>query len=151
VKTRIWIYRLLRIAFGVILIAAAIDKIRYPLDFAEAVSRYRVFGEGLSFWAAVWIPALEILTGLLLISGLGSDGAVFVATGLMSAFLVLVLQAWIRGLDIRCGCFSVHSGTPIGWLKLLENVGFAAGAWLLAWLRFFKIRNGSASNAQRME
>jgi type IV secretory pathway TrbD component len=151
VKTKDWLYHAFRIAFGVILIAASIDKIRYPIDFAEAVSYYRVFGEGLSFWAAVVIPPLEALTGIILLTGLWSDGAVLINTGLMSAFLILVLQAWLRGLDIRCGCFSVHSGTPMGWLKFLENVGFALGAWMLAYLHFFRNLQLSASKTQRLK
>jgi putative oxidoreductase len=148
VKPKDWLYHGLRIAFGVILIAASIDKIRQPIDFAEAVSYYRVFGEGLSFWAAVIIPPLEALTGIILLAGLWSDGTVLINTGLMTAFLILVLQAWLRGLDIRCGCFSVHSGTPMGWLKFLENVGFAVGAWILAYLQFFKNLPSSASKTQ---
>jgi uncharacterized membrane protein YphA (DoxX/SURF4 family) len=149
VKAREWFFILLRIAFGVILIAASVDKIRHPIEFAEAVSRYRVIGEGLSFWAAVWIPALEALTGMLLVFGFWSDGAVIVNTGLMTAFLVLVFQAWVRGLDIRCGCFSVDSGTPMGWLKFLENVGFASGAWILFYFQFVLKHHTLASKTQR--
>jgi uncharacterized membrane protein YphA (DoxX/SURF4 family) len=137
---RDYLYLALRLALGVILIAASVDKIRHPIDFAEAVGHYRVFGEGLSFWAAVLIPALEALTGILLLAGLWNDGAVLITTGLMTAFLVLVAQAWLRGLDIRCGCFSVHFGTPMGWPKFFENVGFALGAWTLAYLQFYRNR-----------
>ncbi len=129
---------ILRVGFGILLVAASADKIRRPLIFAETVANYSVFGQDLSFWAAAWIPFLEAITGLLLIFGLWTAPAALVNLGLMTSFLILVAQACARGLDIRCGCFFAKGESIIGLLKLLENsllFGAAILLILLVWSR----------------
>ncbi len=128
------LYYFLRIGFGLLLIAASFGKLRQPLEFAQAVENYLVFGETLSRWAAVWIPWLELATGLCLLFGVWPDAAVAVNGLLMGAFLVLILQAFFRHLDIYCGCFRSKGESTIDWLKVLENFGYAAGAAVLAFL-----------------
>jgi len=122
---------ILRMGFGALLIVASVDKIRHPLIFAEAVANYAVFGQGLPFWTAAWIPYLEAATGLLLIFGLWTVPAVLVNLGLMTSFLILVAQAYARGLDIRCGCFFAKGESTIGLLKLGENSLLFGAAILL--------------------
>jgi uncharacterized membrane protein YphA (DoxX/SURF4 family) len=130
----------LRIGFGLLLIFAAIAKIKLPLPFARAVANYRVFGEGLSYWSAVFIPYLEIIMGLLLISGIWLDAAITLNALLMSTFLILVIQAYARGLNISCGCFSVDDPTAIGIIKIGQNVVFAGLATLL-WVLYYQNKN----------
>jgi uncharacterized membrane protein YphA (DoxX/SURF4 family) len=123
----------LRLGFGALLIAASMGKGSHPLDFQQSVDNYRVFGPWLSTWAAVFVPALEMLTGLCLVSGLWIDAAAPINAALMSAFLALVLQAFFRHLNIYCGCFSLK-GEP----NIDGNLLYAAGGILLCVLQ---IRN----------
>jgi len=125
---------ILRIGFGVLLIYASVDKIRHPFEFSEVVENYRVLGPDLSRWVAVFIPYLEALTGLLLITGIWLDAAVSINGLLMVSFLFLILQAFLRGLDINCGCFMVQDEAPIGWIKIVENTIFAGFGVFLWWL-----------------
>jgi uncharacterized membrane protein YphA (DoxX/SURF4 family) len=125
---------ILRLGFGFLLIYASVDKIRHPFEFAEVVENYRVFGPDLSRLVAVFVHYLEALTGLLLITGIWLDAAVSINGLLMAGFLFLVLQAFIRGLDINCGCFMVAGEAPIGLIKILENIIFAGSGGLLVWL-----------------
>ncbi len=126
VKNRLikWTYLLLRIGFGSLLIYASIYKIGSPFEFAEAVENYRIFGTDLSLWTAVFIPYLEAIIGFALLSGLWSETVVLLNAVLMFLFLILVIQAYIRGLDIRCGCFFAEGESRIGLLKIFENVLF---------------------------
>ena len=128
-----WICRFLRFGFGGLLIFASLNKIPHPYEFATLIENYRVLGTGLSRWVAVWSPYLELGIGLLLIAGIWLDAASVVNAGLMAVFLVLVIQAFIRHLDIQCGCFSVESTGVIGFVKVLENVGYLAGSLLLVY------------------
>jgi uncharacterized membrane protein YphA (DoxX/SURF4 family) len=130
---------LLRAGFGALLIAASIGKGMHPLAFYEAVDNYRVFGPFLSLWAAAFIPAFELLTGLCLVFGAWLDAAVAFNAMLMTGFLILVLQAFFRHLDIHCGCFTLKGEPNIGALKIVENVLFAAGSGVL-WI-LLKRRN----------
>lgn len=135
-----WIFRLLRFGFGGILVYAALNKIPHPYEFASIIENYRVFGEGLSRWIAVWIPYLELIVGLLLIIGIWLDAASLINAGLMFIFLVLVTQAYIRHLDIDCGCFSVEKSEPIESIKILENIGYLCGSLLLLnWIHRGKV------------
>jgi uncharacterized membrane protein YphA (DoxX/SURF4 family) len=116
-----WILRILRIGFGVLLIVASLDKIQHPYEFSLAVDNYRVVGETLSRWTAVWIPWLEIFLSLLLITGICPLATAWTNFLLMIVFLLLVSQAYFRGLDIECGCFMIGGGAKIGIQKIFEN------------------------------
>ena len=123
---------LLRIGFGLLLCFAAIDKIRHPLQFAGNVENYRVVNADLSLWAAVFIPYLEVITGLLLIAGIWIDAASMINMLFMCLFFVLVTQAYARGLDINCGCFSTgEEGESIGLLKIITNLLYMITSILL--------------------
>ena len=74
-RWRKWVVLALRLGFGALLIAASVDKMIHPFGFAQAVENYRVIGEELSRWVAVWLPYLEFLTGLFLILGIWTDAA----------------------------------------------------------------------------
>ncbi|MBN1782979.1 DoxX family membrane protein [bacterium] len=131
-----WLILFLRFGFGVLLIYASVDKILHPVDFAGMVANYRVIGEDLSNWAAVFVPYLEVIVGLLLIFGVWTNAAAVINSLLMAAFLGLVTQAYIRGLDISCGCFSVEEGHVIDPLKVLTNLFYAVMSLVLVYLVF---------------
>jgi len=116
-----WGLFFLRTGFGFLLVYASLDKILHPSDFAQMTENYRVIGKDLSNWVAVFIPYLEIVVGLLLLAGIWLDAASMINMILMFVFFVLVLQAYFRGLDISCGCYSVEEGHVIGPVKLLTN------------------------------
>ncbi len=132
------LYYVLRFGFGILLIFSSWHKIRSPFEFAEAVQNYRIFGEGLSRWAAVWVPYLEILTGLLLISGIWIDAAVLMNAFFMLVFLILVAQAYFRNLDIQCGCYAFDEESKIKLTKLLENFFLLCSSIGLVRLSFLK-------------
>ena len=134
------IYYLLRIGFGFLLIFSSLYKIQSPFEFAEAVQNYRIFGEGLSRWIAVWIPYLEVLTGLFLIVGIWIDAVVFINASLMLIFLIMVVQAYFRNLDIQCGCYAFDEDSRIKITKLLENLFFLCGSIWLVRLSLNKIK-----------
>jgi hypothetical protein len=129
-------YWILRTGFGILLVAASVDKLIHPHLFADAVANYRVTGQELALWVAVWIPCLELLTGLFLITGIWPDASISVNSILMTAFLILVIQAYARHLDIACGCFRLRSTGVIGPGKVAENVLMALFSWILLILYF---------------
>jgi uncharacterized membrane protein YphA (DoxX/SURF4 family) len=126
-----WLIIILRIVFGVILIAASIDKLIHPLQFARDVENYRLLGTLLSRWVAIWLPYLELTTGILLIAGVWFDAAAIINILLMFVFFLAIIQAYIRGLDINCGCFSVGSGAKVSLSKIAYNLLLLMGSFLL--------------------
>lgn len=126
-----WGVILLRLVFGGILIAASIDKILHPVQFSQAVENYQLVGETFSRWAAVWLPYLEIIIGILLIVGVWVEAAAVLNLGMMLIFFVAVLQAYIRGLDIHCGCFTVEGDAGVDLAKIFYNSLLLIGSGLL--------------------
>ncbi len=114
---------LLRLVVAVALLGAGGTHLGHLEAFARAVRSYRLLpGDGRCI-AAVLAP-LELLTGLALATGVLRRGGALVAGGLLLLFLLALLQAWVRGLDITCGCF----GT---WLEAGPLWAMARDAGLL--------------------
>ena len=53
------------------------------------------------------IPWLELLLGVLLATGYGLRYAAAVATLLLGLFFGVMLQAYVKGMGIDCGCFGL--------------------------------------------
>ena len=70
-----------------------------------------------------------VACGLMLLANYWTESALVCALGLMTVFLLATGQAWIRGLNISCGCFDLNIfGIGANYPKLakfLESVGFA--------------------------
>lgn len=130
-----WGIILLRLAFGGILIAASIDKILHPVQFSQAVENYQLVGEIISRWTAVWLPYLELIIGIFLILGVWMEAAAIINFGMMAMFFAAVFQAYARGLDIHCGCFTVEGDTGVDLWKIFYNLLLLIGSGLL-WMAY---------------
>ncbi len=86
---------------------------------------------------AAVLPWLELALGLLLLVGLGVRAAATVSAVVLLGFVAGLVQAWVRGLAIDCGCFggggAVDPDATAYGLELLRDAGFLALAvWLIA-------------------
>jgi putative oxidoreductase len=135
----------LRWMLALVLIWAALGKIANPHEFHTAILAYRIpLPEVLSRTAAIIIPWLELLCGLILAANFRRHAALFWAFALFASFTIITGQAWARGLQIHCGCFDLRI---LGLTKdssistALESPLFAViRAAVLATLAFFLIR-----------
>jgi hypothetical protein len=59
----------------------------------------------MSVWLGLYLPWIEIVCGLALITRVLYRGGVFILTLLMVLFIVVTIIAKARGLDVSCGCF----------------------------------------------
>jgi len=111
----------LRFILAFVFIIAAADKISDPAAFAQSIENYRVF----PIWSvniiALFIPWLEIYTGVLLISGTAVRENLIIIGLLLIAFIILVLSAVFRDLNIDCGCFGTSNAQKVGFYKVIEN------------------------------
>lgn len=97
---------LLRLLLGGLFVVLSLDKIRYPLVFAEALSDYDLLPAILIPVLAVVVPWVELFSGLFLILGILSRGASLLLAGLSATFTGIIGITLLRGLDIDCGCFT---------------------------------------------
>ncbi len=132
-----WLIVSIRVLLGVIFIYASYDKILDPGKFARDIDNYHIIPIGLENLIAVILPWLELFIGIGLIAGLMVDGSSMISGGLMTIFILFILQATLRGFNIECGC-GLKEGEMVGWNKILENLVFLGAAYLV-WQRQQKL------------
>src|SRR6202030_704958 len=70
---------------------------------------------------ALYLPWLEIFSGLALVTRRIYRGGLLILTLLTTVFIAASIVAKARGLDISCGCFGhVSKGWSFGWHLLLD-------------------------------
>ena len=114
-------------------IYASLDKILHPAAFAEAVFNYQLLPSQLINLMALILPWLELILGVLLLSGIWLSGAVLGVNLLMIIFLGALVFNTARGLNISCGCFSTETtSSGLSWWVVLRDVFFfGLSAYLL--------------------
>jgi len=116
-RTILFIFRLL---VGGIFIWTGLLKIFDPLGFARDISNYRVFPDWAALLIALILPWVELISGILLISGFFRQAAACLAALMLAGFLVLIVITMIRGIDISCGCFGAL-GRKVDFRLLLTD------------------------------
>ena len=106
-----WIFIILRCLLGVVFVYAGISKVGDANSFAQSIANYRIMPDFLTIPLAVYLPYLEILAGIALISRLFLTGGILIGGALLAIFLGATGSALIRGLDISCGCFGSSSAS----------------------------------------
>lgn len=130
-----WILRLLRFAMGGVFLYAAYTKLREPwLMFAMAIDSYQLLPEWAVLALARTLPWFELALGLVLLSGYGLKYAAAVASGLLGVFFAMMSWAFLKGMNVDCGCFG--AGDPLGPRTLIRDGILLAGALLLTVLAF---------------
>ena len=106
----IWFVRLASILLAGVFLFAAVPKIAEPAEFVKSIRNYRLTIGGSEPWwgwhaVALWLPWLEVLVGLTLLTGFWRRAGLWIAAGLLLFFSGLGVYAIVTGLDISCGCF----------------------------------------------
>lgn len=100
---------ILRLIVGGVFVYASLDKLMNQEDFSKAIYNYKFLpGIFINIFAIV-IPYIELISGLFLITGIYKRGSSFIISFLLIIFIVSLGQAYARGLDINCACFSLET------------------------------------------
>lgn len=114
-----------RVTLGLVFILSALGKIGDPREFSDAVAAYKILPITSVNVFAIILPWLELLVGLSLFSGTRIRESALLSIIMNLMFIAAVSSAMARGLDIKCGCFTLskeHSG--IGWIIIGRDVLF---------------------------
>ena len=114
---------LFRLGLGGLLVVAGALKLRDPAGFAVEIANYQLL-PALAPYLAAALPMTEIVLGLgLLLFPRAWRRPATIGVGLLSlTFALAVASAYLRGINIACGCFG-GGGDAIGPLTLLRNLG----------------------------
>jgi uncharacterized membrane protein YphA (DoxX/SURF4 family) len=121
---------ILRFVLAAVFLYAAYTKLRQPwLLFAMSIDAYQLLPEWAVLTLGRTIPWLELTLGLLLLTGIGLRYAAAGASVLLGAFFAVMLEAYIKGMGIDCGCFGL--GEKISPLTLTRDAVILAMALTL--------------------
>jgi len=128
-----WGKTVLRTAVGGLFVYAGVLKASDPTAFLKSIENYQILPHAAAVAAAFYLPYLEIFCGTGLALKRLQSGALALLGGLMFVFIVALLAAWVRGLDIDCGCFGSGDGTAHYGLALARDFSILAALCFLAW------------------
>ncbi len=133
-----WVAAVARWVLGGVFLVAGALKLPDPDAAVRAVRAYRLLPEPLVASVAFGLPVLEIAVGLALVAGVFVRTAAVAAAALLVVFLAGVGSAWVRGLQIDCGCFSdggrLAAGKEAAYgVDILRDLGFLALSGFLVW------------------
>jgi putative oxidoreductase len=114
----------LRFALGVLFLYASFGKILDPKAFAETLIGYRIFDSAhMIKYLAVTLPWIEWFCGVFLVLGVFVRSVAALTSCLLVTFIIAMVSALARGLEVPCGCFG-SAGETIGPFSLLRDVCF---------------------------
>jgi putative oxidoreductase len=128
---------ILRLGIGALFVYAGLLKAMDPSQFLQDIESYGLIAYSPAAAVALYLPYLEILAGSSVILKRAYSGGLLVLLCLTFVFTLALSAAWLRGLDISCGCFGTSGGTAdypwlftrdclilgsLGVLKSQENI-----------------------------
>ncbi len=100
--------------------------------FYRNIRMYHLMPEGAAWYVAHYLPWLEIITGAALLWKRSRCAASFIISGSLLVFMLAILSAWMRGLNIDCGCFGETAGkSNYYWVLSRDLLMLAAALYLL--------------------
>lgn len=125
---------LLRLILGGIFVYSGGAKVFDPGAFQGEIANFDLVSWGLAGLVAVYLPWLELACGLALIAKWKERGSVAVLSCLMIIFIGFVASAWVRGLDVSCGCFGTSNTATSYPLWIARNLLILGGLIAISWL-----------------
>ena len=127
----------LRVALAGIFIYASWEKILKPNDFARIINGYRILPQPMVSLVVIWLPWTELIASVALLVGIWPRAIGLLFSGLTVVFILGLVQAMARGIDIQCGCFSLDPAAAArSWASLWQESLLLAGClwlWIAHW------------------
>lgn len=126
-----WLTFVLAAIFGGVFTWAGVVKALDPATFLVSVRSFQILPDPYAAWVALVLPWLEIFAGLAVVTGLLRQGGLLILMMSLLVFAGALTAAWVRGLDVECGCFGGGKGaTTIVEALIRDAVLLALGAWV---------------------
>jgi uncharacterized membrane protein YphA (DoxX/SURF4 family) len=124
--------RILHLLFGGVFVYAGIMKAWKPMVFLDDVRSFALLPDPYAAMLSMFLPWLEIFAGLAVIVGVLRKAGLVVLNLSLLMFLGAIVIAWMRGTDIRCGCFGGSSDAASSYIELIirDLVLLNLGIWL---------------------
>ncbi len=133
---RRWMDPVLMLVLGGIFVYSGMIKLADANSLFNDILAYRIVGRELAYPITFFLPAFELVCGVaLFIPKLRRPALLWISIMLL-VFMLAILSAWMRGIDVSCGCFGstddgVASYDPLAWI-MRDAAMLAVAGWL--WL-----------------
>ncbi len=128
----------LRIVLSGIFIVAAFGKLLHPDALVATVINYNILPIFLATYFAYTLPWVEIIAGIMLLTGFGTRGASFAIGLLLVSFIAAIGVNIERGVSMECGCFDIFDmNEKLGTAILFRDIVFLIVAVLLVFTKDF--------------
>lgn len=132
IGSRFYLKIAIRMVLGFLFLYASLDKIIYPPKFAEVIYNYRLLPVELLNICAIFVPWIEAFIGISLLMGFWIETSAFMLSTITVFFIIMIISAITRGLNIECGCFSLdEEGSLVSWKRVIEDVFILVGGLYL--------------------
>jgi uncharacterized membrane protein YphA (DoxX/SURF4 family) len=121
---------LIAIYLGGYFVYAGAVKIFDPPLFAKDIANFQLLPHQMVNLVAIILPWVEWVAGAMLMTGLWVRANATLIGLMLVVFIIAVISAIARGLNIECGC--TGGDQPANWYKVGENtIMLAMAAWLM--------------------
>jgi len=130
-----WLYLMSRLVIGLLFLWAGGVKLANPEVFARNISQFGLVPQALLIPTAIGLPLVEVLAGIGLIFDVGLG--LWIITGLLLAFLMVLGYGILNNLEVDCGCFSASELVAKGALEsaFYRDVALLLVVFYLFWWR----------------
>lgn len=123
----------LRLIIGGLFLYASVGKLFNQEAFAKAIYNYKFLPDALVNVLAIVMPYMELFTALFLILGIFRKGSSFLVIVMLAVFIIALTRAYVLGLDISCGCFSLETVSKKSdiLMRIIQDIFMLIGALLI--------------------
>lgn len=139
---------LLRLILGGLFIYSGGAKLLDPAAFHGEIANFELLSWKTSSLVAVYLPWLEVACGIALVTKWQMTGSIAILCSLMVGFIGFVASAWIRNLDVSCGCFGASDAATSYPLWIGRNLLILAGLGALPLLEIRRRRRSGAGGSK---
>jgi uncharacterized membrane protein YphA (DoxX/SURF4 family) len=133
-----------RLFLGALFLYAGYAKLQEPFLFEMAVDSYQMLPPWAVIAVARTLPWLEVVLGMVLISGWKLAYFASFTTLLLGFFLAMMAISYARGVEATCGCFGF--GEPVSAYTLARDTALFGVALFLA-VHSWKTRHAGSAAA----
>ena len=112
---------------GLVFALAGAQKLLHRKLLSGVIANYRLLPTVLVAPAAILLPPVEVVLGLLLLAGVARPYAALAAVALLALFAAAMAVNILRGrTEIDCGCNQAFLRQPLRWTLVVRNLVLAA-------------------------
>ena len=94
-----------QLVLGGVFIFAGLSKITDVKSFDDSIRNYKLLPGILVTLTSFILPVLEIIFGSLLVLNIRTRLSAIVLSSFLIIFIIALFSAFVRGININCGCF----------------------------------------------